>query len=136
MADTFQIGGTTYTLIDDDDWLVKETRDIDQWIGLNGLIGSGIFTRIACQAAVSIARVDKDVTIKGWLDTASNRDLREIIEQIEAQHAERAAAKEAAEKQRVIEGVVLSPSNGGPEPRKPRASRSSTSSRRAGGSQP
>jgi hypothetical protein len=132
---TFTFEGRTFDLLDDDqDWMITETRDVDRWIGGGGLLGSGVFTQLACQAAVSIARVRDDLTIRGWLDSQTNRVIGDIFEQVQAQIQAENTARQAEEAKLVLEGVVLSPSSGGPAQQQPKASRSSTSSKRAGGS--
>ena len=134
---TFELGGKTYDLIDLDDWYLTESRDVDHWIGESGIAGSGRLSRIACQAAVSIARVDKGVTIRDWLDKQTNRVIGAIYEQVQAQVEAELAAEEAEKLALEASGVVLSPSHAGSETLPGEiVAESSVSSETDGGSRP
>lgn len=120
----FEYAGKRYPLVEPDDWMLSETREVDHWIGGQlGYADSGLLTRYACLAAVSIARIEQATSITAWLNMNTNRTVAGIVQQLE----DAAEAEQAGDE-------VLSPTNAGSGPSWPPAEPSSTSSKPSGGS--
>lgn len=127
---TFDWNGKSYEVIEDDDWLLKETREVERWIGNSGMAEQGIVTRFAVIGAVSIARVEPEISITSWLDAQTNRALQPLIVAIQAE----VAAEEKAKADQAAADAVLSPTPAGSEPSQLPASPSMSSSSSDGGS--
>lgn len=133
MAEVFEYEGKMYDFIKVEDWYVKETRDIERWVGGEGMSDAGYMSQISAAAAVSIARGGGDATILDLLNTWTNRDMMKIADQI---NAHREATVRAEAEQLVADAqAVLSPTNGGPSQPAEQESPSSQTYSNDGGSQ-